>query len=65
MNSLTTDVEGNLDLRLLIPGHDDVDRVFPGNIQPGLYRGNEVVNLLRDHRHNPEAIQFIADMLEE
>ncbi len=38
---------------------------YPGDIKPGAYTTNEVVALLRKHKHNPEAIQFIADMLEE
>ena len=37
----------------------------PGNIAPGRYTLAELVDLLRDHKNNPEAIQFIADMMEE
>jgi hypothetical protein len=33
-------------------------------IPEGEYDINEVVKLLRDHNHNPEAIQYIADMME-
>lgn len=49
---------------LLIPEPDE-GQTYPGNIQPGDYTMNELVCLLRTHKNNPEAIQFIADMLEE
>ena len=51
---------------LLIPDYNPQDpQSYPGDIQPGEYQGNEVVELLRKYAHNPEAIRFIADMLEE
>jgi hypothetical protein len=51
---------------LLIPEYDLEDpQPYPGDIQPGEYQGNEVVELLREHADDPEAIRFIADMLEE
>ena len=51
---------------LLIPEYDFEDsQPYPGDIQPGEYQGNEIVELLREHADNPEAIRFIADMLEE
>jgi hypothetical protein len=31
----------------------------------GEFTINKIVDLLRKYKHNPEAIQFIADMLEE
>ena len=34
-------------------------------IAAGEYDCNGIVELLRAHKHNPEAIQFIADMMEE
>jgi len=52
-------------LMLLIPEHDSDEEVYPGSIEPGYYQGNQIVELLRDNKHDPEAIQFIADMLEE
>ena len=53
-------------MNLLIPDYGtDLTATYPGDIEPGQYRGNEVVDLLRLNKHNPEAIQFIADMLEE
>jgi hypothetical protein len=33
-------------------------------IAAGEYDCNGIVELLRDHKNNPEAIQFIADMME-
>ena len=51
---------------LLIPDYDPDDpKPYPGDIKPGVYEGNELVELLREHSANPEAIWFIADMLEE
>ena len=51
---------------LLIPEYDpDGPKPYPGDIKPGVYEGNEVVELLPQHSANPEAIWFIADMLEE
>ena len=51
---------------LLLPDHgDEPDERYPGDIEPGIYSLNEVVELLRKHKRNPDAIQFIADMLEE
>ncbi|HZA21463.1 MAG TPA: hypothetical protein VFA32_02480 [Dehalococcoidia bacterium] len=50
---------------LLIPEYDPEDpQPYPGDIKPGVYEGNEIVELLRQHSANPEAIWFIADMLE-
>ncbi len=48
---------------LLIPP-DPGAKPYPGGIAPGFYHINDVVALLREHKHNPEAVQFIADMLE-
>ena len=51
---------------LIIPDHDpEAPQSYPGDIQPGAYSSNELVELLREQTHNPEAILFIADMLEE
>jgi hypothetical protein len=51
---------------LLIPDYNPEDpQPYPGDIQPGIYEDNEIVELLREHTDNPEAIRFIADMLEE
>ena len=51
---------------LSIPDYDPDDpRPYPGDIRPGEYTSNELVELLRKHAHDPEAICFIADMLEE
>jgi hypothetical protein len=51
---------------LLIPDYDPNDpQPYPGDIKPGIYEDNEIVDLLRQHCHNPEAIYFIADLLED
>lgn len=35
---------------LLIPEYDPQDpQPYPGDIQPGIYEGNEIVELLRQH----------------
>jgi len=34
-------------------------------IQEGSYPLNNLVQLLRDHKDNPDTIQFLADMLEK
>jgi len=49
---------------VLIPDYDPYisGEKYPGNIKPGEYG---VVKLLRDNADNPEAVLFIADMLEE
>lgn len=52
---------------ILIPEHDPEftsTASYPGGIRPGIYRGNALASLLRNHKHNPEAVQFIADMME-
>jgi hypothetical protein len=51
---------------LLFPDYDLEDpQPYPGDIQPGEYRGNEVVEVLRQRSVNSEAIRFVADVLEE
>jgi len=40
------------------------DGRHPGLIPPGYYGRNGLVALLRTHADNPDAIRFIADMLE-
>jgi hypothetical protein len=50
---------------LLIPDYDpDNPEPYPGNIQPGQYTMSQLVRLLREHAEEPDAIRFIADMLE-
>lgn len=50
---------------LLIPDLDEAGQSYPGGIRPGRYDINQVVGLLRRHKENPEAVQFLADMMEE
>lgn len=49
----------------LSPAHDlSWANGYPGEIKPGHYDHQQLVDMLREHRNNPEAILFIADMLE-
>jgi hypothetical protein len=51
---------------LLILDYDSEDpQPYPGDIQPGIYEDNEIVELLHEHADNQEAIRLIADILEE
>ena len=51
---------------LLIPDYDPYNpKPYPGDIKPGSYSKAEVKKLLKKHKNNPEALQFIQDMLEE
>jgi hypothetical protein len=50
-------------MNLNIPEHENDGEKYPGGIKPGDYGREDVVKLLRDHKGDSEAIQFIADML--
>ena len=51
---------------LLIPDYDPLNpKPYPGDIKPGYYSEAEVEELLKKHKDNPEALQFIRDMMEE
>jgi hypothetical protein len=51
---------------LIIPGYDTYNpKPFPGDIKPCYYSQANVKKLLKKHKDNPEALQFIQDMLEE
>jgi hypothetical protein len=51
---------------LLIPEYDPEDpKPYLCDIKPGVYEGNEFVELLRGRADNPETVRFISDMLEE
>jgi len=50
---------------LIIPEYDPVTPGrYPGDIKPGKYSETQVKALLKKHKSNPEALQFIRDMLE-
>ena len=50
---------------LIIPDYDPYKPgPYPGDIKPGYYSKAEVRELLRKHKDNPQALQFIRDMLE-
>lgn len=50
---------------LLIPDYDhEGGGKYPGDIKPGYYDDRQVVELLLYHLGNPDALQFIANMME-
>lgn len=51
-------------MNVYIPEPDPGNK-YPGNIEAGDYDTNGIVRLLRKHSHDPDAVYFIADMLEE
>ncbi|MDK6808846.1 hypothetical protein [Ligilactobacillus agilis] len=46
-----------MDYQIYMPDNED-------GIAEGYYDWQELVQLLRDNKNNPEATQFIADMME-
>jgi hypothetical protein len=51
---------------LIIPDYDPINpKPYPGDIKPGYYSKDEVKRLLKRNKDNPEALQFLRDMLEE
>jgi len=51
-------------MSVCIPEPDEGEE-YPGGIEPGDYDTNGIVELLRAHCNDPEAVYFIADMMEE
>ena len=50
---------------IIIPDYDPYNaKPYPGDIKPGCYSKPEIKKLIRKHKDNPEALQFIRDMLE-
>ena len=52
------------DAVLLIPEPEDEQSRSPYGVAPGYYNPQQMLELLDHHRHNADAIHFIADMLE-
>lgn len=51
---------------LTIPDYDPINpKPYPGDIKPGEYTMTEVKSLILANIRNPEALQFIRDMMEE
>ena len=51
---------------LVIPEYDPIHpKKYPGDIKPGEYTMPEVQTLILTNQNNPEALQFIRDMMEE
>ena len=50
---------------VIIPDYDPYKaKPYPGDIKPGCYSRSEIKKLIKKHKDNPEALQFIRDMLE-
>ena len=50
---------------IIIPDYDPYNpKPYPGGIKPGGYSRPEIKKLLKKHKENPKALQFIRDMLE-
>lgn len=52
------------DAVLLIPEPEDENSPAPYGVAPGYYDPKQMLALLDQHKHNADAIHFIADMLE-
>ena len=51
---------------LIIPDYDPCNpKPYPGDIKPGYCSKAKVKKLLKKHKDNPEALQFLRDMMEE
>ena len=51
---------------LIIPDYDPINpKSYPGDIKPGYYTEAKVKKLLKKHKDNQEALQFLRDMMEE
>jgi hypothetical protein len=54
------------DAILLIPDFDPEEpEQYPGNIQPGYYNSEQMLQLIGANANNPQAILFIAEMLDD
>ena len=50
---------------IIIPDYDPYNaKPYPGDIKPGSYSKSEIKKLIKKYKDNPEALQFIRDMLE-
>jgi hypothetical protein len=50
---------------LIIPDYNPYNpKPYPGDIKPGSYSATAVKKLLKKNKDNPEALQFLRDMLE-
>jgi hypothetical protein len=56
----------NKEATLLIPDYDTYNpKPYPGDIKPGYYSEAKVKKLLKKHKNNPQAVQFLRDMMEK
>ena len=50
---------------LIIPDYDPINpQLYPGDIKPGTYSKAKVNALLKKHKENLDALQFLRDMME-
>ena len=50
---------------IIIPDYDPYNPTpYPGGIKPGYYSKSEIKKLLKKHKDNHEALQFLGDTLE-
>jgi len=51
---------------LIIPDYDPYNpKPYPGDTKPGYYQQSQIKRMLKKHKDNPEALQFLQDMMEE
>ena len=51
---------------LIIPDYDPYNtKPYPGDTKSGTYSKAHVKKLLKKHKNNPKALQFLRDMMEE
>jgi len=55
--------ESNIKDNIIIPEYDQ-ELNYPGNILPGYYTQDEIINIININQSNKSVLQFIADMLE-
>lgn len=60
-NPSPTEIQGP---HLFIPDYENEGDKYPGDVKPGYYDPRQLVILLLYHLDNPNALQFIADMME-
>lgn len=49
---------------IIIPEYDPIDpKPYPGDIKPGYYSKGHIESLLAKHNGNPDAVQFLHDMM--
>jgi hypothetical protein len=55
----------DVQFKMYICGPINSKRAAQHNIEIGMYDLESLAKLIREHRNDPDAIRFIADMIEE